>query len=53
VAPKVVEVARDIELGRFDAALPSAPAHPQILEKLAEHYNLGSAVPRLIGVLAG
>ena len=53
VAPKVVEVARDIKLGRFDATLPSKPAHPQNLELLAEHYNLGSAVPRLVGVLAG
>ncbi len=48
VAPKVVEVARDIKLGRFDATLPAKPAHPQNLELLAEHYNLGSAVPRLI-----
>ena len=53
VAPTVVEVARDIKLGRFDATLPSKPAHPQNLELLAEHYNLGSAVPRLIDVLAG
>jgi 5'-3' exonuclease len=53
VAPKVVEVARDIKLGRFDATLPSKPAHPQNLELLAGHYNLGSAVPRLIEVLAG
>ncbi len=53
VAPKVVEVATDIKLGRYDAALPSTPEHPQILEKLAGHYNLGSPVERLIGVLAG
>jgi 5'-3' exonuclease len=53
VAPTVVEVARDIKLGRFDATLPSKPAHPQHLEQIAEHYNLGSAVPRLIDVLAG
>jgi 5'-3' exonuclease len=52
VAPKVVEVARDIDLGDFDATLPDKPAHPKILDQLAEHYNLGSAVPRLIGVLA-
>jgi len=53
VAPTVVEVARDIKVGRFDATLPSKPAHPQNLELLAEHYNLGSAVTRLLGVLAG
>ncbi len=32
---------------------PPSRAHPQNLELLAEHYNLGSAVPRLVGVLAG
>jgi hypothetical protein len=53
VAPKVVEVVRDIKLGRYDATLPATPAHPQHLDKLAQHYNLGSAVPRLLGVLAG
>jgi 5'-3' exonuclease len=53
VAPKVVEVARDIKLGTFDATLPSQPAHPKHLDQLAEHFNLGTAVPRLIDVLAG
>jgi hypothetical protein len=46
-------VATDIKLGRFDATLPRTPEHPQILEKLAAHYNLGSPVERLTGVLAG
>ena len=36
----------------YDATLPASP-RTRSLEQLAERYNLGSAVPRLIGVLAG
>ena len=53
VAPQVVEVATDIELGRYDATLPSMPAHPQVLAQLAEKLNLEGPVNRLTGVLAG
>ncbi len=53
VAPKVVEVARDLDFGSFDATLPRTPAEPEALETLATHFNLGSAVPRLVTVLAG
>ena len=53
VAPKVVEVARDIKLGRFDATLPSTPAHPQVLAAMAEKLNLDGPVTRLTAVLAG
>ena len=53
VAPKVVGVARDIDLGNFDAALPSEPAQPELLTAMAEKLNLGSSVSRLTAVLAG
>jgi hypothetical protein len=53
VAPRVVEVATDIKLGRYDAVLPSTPAHPQVLAQLAERLNLEGPVNRLVGVLAG
>jgi 5'-3' exonuclease len=53
VAPRVVEVARDIDLGRYDATLPSEPAQPELLAALAEKLNLEGPVTRLTGVLAG
>jgi 5'-3' exonuclease len=53
VAPKVVAVARDIDLPPYDATLPSQPADPERLEKLVERYNLESPVTRLLTVLAG
>jgi hypothetical protein len=53
VAPKVVEVARDIDLGTYDATLPSAPARPELLSAMAEKLNLDGPVTRLTGVLAG
>jgi 5'-3' exonuclease len=53
VAPEVVAVARDIDLAPYDAALPSEPADADLLEALAEEFNLGSPVRRLRAVLAG
>ena len=53
VAPKVVAVARDIDLAAYDATLPSAPRDPERLDELAERYNLESPVKRLRAVLAG
>ena len=53
VAPQVVAVAREIDLGPFDATLPSAPRDPARLEALAERDNLASPVTRLRTVLAG
>ncbi|HWU19888.1 MAG TPA: 5'-3' exonuclease H3TH domain-containing protein [Nocardioides sp.] len=53
VAPKVVAVARDIDLDRDGLALPSAPAHPEALADLTERWGLGSPVERLTKVLAG
>ena len=53
VAPKVVAVARDLDLPRGDAlALPSAPADPDALEGLVEKWSLSSPVERLTTVLA-
>jgi 5'-3' exonuclease len=53
VAPTVVAVARDIALPTFDATLPAKPADHERLSALAERYNLGSPVQRLLAVLAG
>lgn len=48
VAPKVVAVARDIDLPRGDALLlPCSPADPDVLDALTERWSLGSAVERL------
>ncbi|MFT4264241.1 MAG: 5'-3' exonuclease [Nocardioides sp.] len=53
VAPKVVAVARDVELDRSGLATPYAPAEPERLEALAERWNLGGSVRRLTDALAG
>ena len=53
VAPKVVEVAADIEFPAYDATLPSSPAEPELLAELAQRLNLEGPVTRLTGVLAG
>jgi 5'-3' exonuclease len=51
VAPTVVAVARDIDLGSPDLALPGSPADPEMLEAIAEQWGLKSPVSRLIEVL--
>ncbi len=54
VAPKVVAVARDIDLPRGDAlALPRTPVDPDKLAELAERWSLASPVARLTTVLSG
>jgi 5'-3' exonuclease len=53
VAPRVVAVARDLDLPPYDATLPSEPRDPARLEELAGLYNLDSPVKRLRSVLAG
>lgn len=54
VAPKVVAVARDIDLPRGDAlALPRTPVDPDALVGLAERWSLASPVTRLTNVLSG
>lgn len=53
VAPKVVAVARDLDLPRGDAlALPTAPVDPDALASLTEQWGLGSPVERLTKTLA-
>lgn len=52
VAPKVVAVARDLDLPRGDAlALPPAPVDPDALAELTERWGLGSPVERLTKTL--
>ena len=53
VAPTVVAVARDIDLGSPDLTLPSAPADPEMLAAIAEQWGLTSPVERLTATLAG
>ncbi|MCJ1679604.1 5'-3' exonuclease [Streptomyces sp. APSN-46.1] len=51
VAPKVVKVASDVPLPRFDPALPKAPAQPDLVEELARRWGLSGAVSRLSSAL--
>lgn len=54
VAPKVVAVARDLDLPRGDAlALPSQPADPDAVAELSERWGITNAVERLTATLAG
>ena len=52
VAPQVVAVARDIDLGSPDLVLPAAPRDDAALDALAERYSLTSSVERLRTALA-
>ena len=52
VAPQVVAVARDIDLGDRDLTLPSTPHDPEMLEAIAEQWGLNSPVERLRETLA-
>jgi 5'-3' exonuclease len=52
VAPKVVSVATDIPLPAFDPVLPTEPLDPIALEDLAERWNLGTPLKRLLDTLA-
>ena len=51
VAPTVVEVARDIDLGAPDLILPRTPKAPDALVALAEKWGLGGSVTRLVDTL--
>ena len=53
VAPTVVAVARDIDLGDPDLALPSAPSDPDAVAELTERWGLSTSATRLARVLAG
>jgi 5'-3' exonuclease len=54
VAPKVVEVARDVALPDTDMTLStSGPRDADALMRLAEAYNLAGATKRLVDAIAG
>ena len=52
VAPRVVAVARDIDLDSPDTTLPAVPRDPDMLAALSEEFGLDSAVQRLTETLA-
>lgn len=52
VAPQVVAVARDLELGGTDTTLPRSPRDPEMFAALAEEFRLESAGQRLLETLA-
>ncbi len=51
VAPTVVRVACDIDLGKPDLKLPRTPADPDALVRLSERWGLGGSVARLVETL--
>jgi 5'-3' exonuclease len=51
VAPKVVGVVRDLDLGTPDLTLPRTPADPDRLVELSERWGLGGSVTRLVNAL--
>lgn len=53
VAPTVVRVAGDVPLPEVDLALPGEPRDPAALDELAERWNLGGALRRLLTTLEG
>ncbi len=52
VAPRVVAVARDLDLPRDGFARPTTPADPDRVAALAERWNLASPTERLLTALA-
>ncbi|MFC7405901.1 5'-3' exonuclease [Georgenia alba] len=52
VAPGVVRVVRDAPVGEVSDAVPAAPADPDALTALAERWNLGGSVTRVVEALA-
>jgi hypothetical protein len=53
VAPRVVAVARDLDLGAPDLTLPLTPEDPEALTKLSERWGLDSPAARLVETLTG
>jgi 5'-3' exonuclease len=51
VAPTVVAVARDLDLGGPDLRLPRTPVDPEALKTLAERWGLSSPIARLVETL--
>jgi 5'-3' exonuclease len=53
VAPKVVAVVRDLDLGGPDLTLLRTPAHPDRVIELDRRWDLGSSAVRLVEALQG
>jgi 5'-3' exonuclease len=54
VAPRVVAVARDLDLGGVDLTLPKpAPADPKAFDALVERWGLGGSADRVIAAING
>jgi 5'-3' exonuclease len=53
VAPTVVAVVRDLDLGAPDLTLPRTPASPDRVLELDQRWDLGSAAVRLVQALQG
>jgi 5'-3' exonuclease len=54
VAPVVVAVRRDLDLGSPELALPAAaPADPAAFEAIAERWGLGTSADRVVAALSG
>lgn len=53
VAPQVVAVARDLDLGDVDTTLPPSPVDPDRVLALAERWNLESSMARAVTALSG
>ena len=51
VAPQVVAVARDIDLGSPDLTLPREPADAEMLAAISAKFGLGGSVDRLVETL--
>jgi len=51
VAPSVVAVARELDLGAPDLRLPRTPVDPEALKELAERWGLSSPIARLVETL--
>jgi 5'-3' exonuclease len=51
VAPQVVAVARDIDLGEPDLRVPRTPVDPEALKELADRWGLSSPIARLVETL--
>ena len=52
VAPTVVAVAREIDLGPFDATLPRTPADHAAVIALSERWNLESPLARVVEAMS-
>ena len=52
VAPRVVAVVRDLDLGKPDTTLVHEPRDPEMVEALAKEFNLSGPTERLLATLA-